>query len=62
MKVRDHGRKRADVERYVEGLVELGMLLEEGVILKPRDEDQVSGGGDRQELRQPLDDPEQQRL
>jgi hypothetical protein len=50
------------VEGDVEGLVEGLVVLEEGVVLKPGNEDQVSRGGDRQELGEALDDPQEQGL
>ncbi len=50
------------MERHVEGPVEVLVVLEEVVVLKPGNEDQVAGGGDRQELGEPLDDPEQKGL
>ena len=60
--VRDRGDQGSGVERDVEGLVELLVVLQERVVLKPGDEDEVPGGGDRQELGEPLDDPQQEGL
>ena len=56
------GDERAEVERDVERLVEAVVLLEVRPLGCPRDEDQVAGRRDRQELRQALDDPEDERL
>jgi hypothetical protein len=50
------------VKGDVEGLVEVFVVEQEGVVLQPRHEDQVARGGDRQELGQPLDDSQQQCL
>jgi hypothetical protein len=60
--VGDRRDQRAGVEGDVEGLVELLVFEQEGVVLQPGDDDQVAGGGDRQELGQPLDDPEEHGL
>ena len=54
--------ERPEVERDVERLVEAVVLLEERPLGRPRNEDQVAGGRDRQEFRQALDDPENERL
>jgi hypothetical protein len=56
--VGDRRHQGAGVKGDVEGLVERIVLLQEGVVLKPGDEDQVPRGGDRQELGEALDDPE----
>ena len=60
--VRQHGDERAGVQRDVEGLVELGVLLEIVEVEHPGHQDQVPGRGNRQELGQPLHDAQQQRL
>jgi hypothetical protein len=60
--VGEHGHQRPGVKRDVEGLVERLVVLQEAVVLEPRNSDQVTGGRDRQELGQPLDHPEQERL
>ena len=54
--------QRPGMECDVERLVELLVVLKEVIVLQPGDQDQVTGGGDRQELGQPLDDPEHQCL
>ena len=58
--VGDRGDQGARVQRDVEGLVELRVVEQERVVLQPGHEDQVAGGGDRQELGQPLHNPQQQ--
>ena len=60
--VGDHRHQRAEVQRDVEGLVEVRVLLEVVEVQHPWHEDQVPGRGDREELGQPLHDAEQQRL
>jgi hypothetical protein len=50
------------VQRDVERLVELVVLLEVRPVAEPRHEDQVARRRDRQELGEPLDDPEDERL
>jgi hypothetical protein len=50
------------VEGDVEGLVEVLVLLEVVPVEEPGNEDQVAGRRDRQELGQPLDDAEGERL
>jgi hypothetical protein len=50
------------VERDIEGLVEAVVLLEVLPVRDPGHEDEVPRGGDRQELGQALDDPEDERL
>ena len=61
-KVGEHGDQRPGVKRDVERLVEGLVVLQEAVILEPGNEDQVTGGRDRQKLGQPLDHPQQERL
>ena len=60
--VGDRGDQRAGVQGDVEGLVERLVFLQERVVLEPGDEDQVPRGGDRQELREALDDPQKEGL
>src|SRR6266508_5381511 len=60
--VHDDGDERAQVERDVEGLVEVRVRLEVAPVREPRDEDQVSRGRDRQQLGQALHDSEYERL
>jgi hypothetical protein len=50
------------VECDVERLVEPVVLLEVRPVRGPRDEDEMTGGGDRQELGQTLDETEDERL
>ena len=57
-----HGDERPEMERDVERLVEAIVLLEVRPVAEPGHEDEVSGRGDRQELREPLDDAEDERL
>ena len=57
-----HRDERSEVERDVERLVEPVVLLEVRPVSEPGHEDEVSGRGDRQELRKPLDDAEDERL
>ena len=60
--VGDDGDQGAEVKRDVERLVEVGVRLEVVPVRDPRHEDQVSRGGDRQQLGQALGDPEHERL
>ena len=50
------------MERHVEGLVEVLVRFQVVPAAEPRDEDEVAGGGDRQELRETLDEPEDEGL
>ena len=50
------------MQRDVERLVEAVVLLEVRPLGRPRNEDEVSRGGDRQELGEPLHDAEDERL
>ena len=54
--------ERPQVECDVEGLVEAVVLLEVRPVGAPGNEDEVPRGRDGQELRQTLDDPEDERL
>ena len=60
--VGDDGDERAQVERDVERLVELVVRPPGSPVEEPGDEDQVARRGDREELGQALDDPEDERL
>ena len=60
--VRDDGRERAKVQRDVERLVEGVVLLEVVPVREPGDEDEMAGGGDGQQLGEPLGDSERQSL
>ena len=60
--VPDDRHQRAEVERDVEGLVELVVLLKDLPVGKPRHEDQVTGRADREQLGRALDDAEHERL
>ena len=60
--VRDDGHERPDVQRDVERLVEVRVRLEIRPVEEPRDEDQVPGRRDGQELREALDGAEHERL
>ena len=60
--VADDRDERPEVQRDVERLVELVVRLEVRPVREPRDEDQMARGRDRQELREPLDDAEHERL
>ena len=60
--VGDDRDERAEMKRDVERLVEGVVCLEVRPVEEPRDEDQVTGGRDRQQLRRPLDDAENERL
>ena len=51
-----------EVQRDVEGLVEAVVLLQIRPVGGPGNEDQVPGGRDRQELGEPLDEAEHERL
>ena len=60
--VRHDGDERAEMERDVERLVELLVLLQVRPVAGPRDEDQVPRRRDRQQLGEPLHEAEDQRL
>ena len=60
--VRDDRHERADVERHIERLVEVGMRLEIGPVEQPGDQDQVAGGRDRKQLGEALDGAEDEGL
>ena len=60
--VADDRDQRPEMERDVEGLVELVVLLEVAPVEEPRHEDQVSRGGDGKELGCALHEPEPERL
>ena len=60
--VRADGDERSEVQRDVERLVEAVVLLEVCPLGRPRNEDEVPRGGDRQELGEPLHDAEDERL
>ena len=60
--VRSHGDERAEMEGDVVGLVEAVVFLQERPVGAPGHEDEVCRGGDREELGQPLDDTEHERL
>jgi hypothetical protein len=49
--VRDDGDQRAEVQRDVEGLVELVVLLQVAPVAEPGDEDQVARRRDRAAAR-----------
>ena len=57
-----HGDERPQVKRDIERLVEPVVLLEVRPVRRPGNEDEVPRRGDRQELGQPLDDPEDEGL
>ena len=56
--VRDDGDQCPEMQRDVERLVEVRVLLEVTPVAEPRDENQVAGGGDREQLGEALDDAE----
>jgi hypothetical protein len=60
--VGDGGDQGPAVQGDIEGLVELLVVLQERVVLKPGNEDQVPGRRDRQELGEALDDPKEEGL
>jgi hypothetical protein len=60
--VRGDGDECSEVQRDVERLVEAVVLLEVRPVSGPRHEDEMTRGGDRQELREPLDDAEDECL
>src|SRR6266545_2235169 len=60
--IEDDRDERSEMKRDVEGLVEVRMLLEIGPAGKPRDENKVTGRGDRKELGRALHDSEDECL
>src|SRR6266511_4302454 len=60
--IEDDRDERSEMKRDVEGLVEVRMLLEIGPAGKPRDENEVTGRGDRKELGRALHDSEDECL